>query len=305
MSRTFLFPGQGVNILPALEDWHRSSALVRALVDPVLDALYLSREALYRHGGRELQSTGALQPLLTALSLGILAELREAGAADPSWVVGHSLGEIAALSAAGAVGAPDAVEIARIRGHLMGEANKASPSGMLALVGCDQTLVDKAIDLGRCHGRIGLAAMNAPDEWVLSGDEAALIAVRGRFPSVRLPVSGGFHGPSLTNAARELEQELARFRFSRPRIGFVSSITGRPLDHGTDMARHLAGQLTAHILWTDCLKFLADSGVNEFVTVGPGKILRGLLRKNFGIGVSVDGTDTPDECQRTMEALAS
>jgi len=305
MSRAFLFPGQGVNILPALEDWCRSSALVCALIDPVLNALHLSHDALFRHGGRELQSTGALQPLLTALSLGILAELREAGAADPSWVAGHSLGELAALSAAGAVGAPDAVEIARIRGRLMGEANKASPGGMLALIGCDRTLVNRAIHFGLGHGRIGLAARNAPDEWVLSGDEAALIAVCGRFPSVRLPVSGGFHGPSLTDAAQELEQELARFRFSRPRIGFVSSVTGRPLDHGTDMARHLAGQLTAPILWTDCLKFLADSGVNEFVTVGPGKILRGLLRKNFGTGVSVNGTDTPDECQRTREALAS
>lgn len=303
MSLGILFPGQGINILQSLEDWLSESEKVYRWVSAAVSMIRLDLDALFKHGGRALQATDVFQPVLTGLSVGILEELEVAGSIKPSWVAGHSLGEIAALCCAGIMNGKQAVTIAALRGRWMGKADHEHPGGMLALLGCGQKSIDEALDLGRRRGQIFLAAKNAPDEWVLSGEERALKEVAARFKSVRLPVSGSFHGQSYSEAAQAFREELARMKFFPPGVGIVSSLTGRPLKSIEKLPDRLAEQLIRPILWSDTLSFMAASGVSKFLTIGPGKVMRGLVRKNLGNQFSVFGSDSPRELRQTMEVL--
>lgn len=303
MSLGILFPGQGIDILQSLEDWVKKSEKVYRSVSAAVSMICLDLDRLFKRGGYALQATDVLQPVLTGLSVGILEELEVAGSIKPSWVAGHSLGEIAALCCAGIINGQQAVKIAALRGRWMGKADREHPGGMLAMLGCDQKSVDEALNLGRRRGRIFLAAKNAPDEWVLSGEEMALREVAAKFQSVRLPVSGSFHGQSHSEVAQAFREELARIKFSPPRLGIVSSLTGRPLTSIDELPDRLAEQLIRPVLWSDTLSFMAASGVSKFLTIGPGKVLRGLVRKNLGNQISVFGSDSPRELYQTMETL--
>jgi len=220
--------------------------------------------------------TRFVQPALYCASVALWTE---GGRPGGDFVAGHSLGELAALVAAGSLDAEDGLRIAAQRGRLMQEAAEASPSGgMLALLGDDQL----ARDVASRHS-LTVANDNAPGQLVLSGpgdvlDDAAADGKGRGLRAVRLPVKGAFHTPAMAPVVPELESVLGEVEVRPPRVQILSCITARPFD---DVRRRLAEALVSPVRWRETLLALHGSGARRYLEVGPGKVLTGLVRRTL------------------------
>lgn len=254
------------------------------------------------HGGAQLERTDVLQPALVAACLAVTARLVEAGV-EPTVVAGHSVGEIAALAAAGAVSPESAIELAAARGRLMAREASLHPGGMLALQEATEQTVDAALAVGGQQGDIGLAVVNAPDQWVLSGELRALDAVGAQFPSRRLQVAGAWHSKLMTGALAEFEHALRTLSVRPLRTTLVVNRTGKPMEAIDDLIAVLVGQLVRPVQWMASLMMLERLEITDVVTVGPGRILRGLVRKNLGTRVRVHTTEDAIDVAHTIDRL--
>jgi [acyl-carrier-protein] S-malonyltransferase len=233
-----------------------------------------------------LRRTEVAQPALTAVGLGLYEALIERGA-RPAFVAGHSVGEMAAFAAAGVFPPETAVELAAERGRLMAAAAEANPGGMLALKVESPDEVPAALAVGARQGWIEVGAENGPTEWVLTGDKAALAAVAARFTAVPLPVVGPWHSRGMREAEQGFRRLLARTPLHPPRCGLIANRDGRLVGDDADLADLLAGQLTRPIAWAATIATLVRLRTRTWVVLGPGRGLRGLVRKNAGLDAHV------------------
>jgi acyl transferase domain-containing protein len=298
----FLFPGQGSRGLLAALDLAEARGPACALLDRACAATGVPRGRLRAQGGRVLERTAVLQPVLTALALGVYREMAEAGVAC-DLVLGHSLGELAAWSATGAVSPEDAIEAAALRGRLMEREAARHPGGMIAIPGGD---AEVTLALALAPGA-SVAAWNAPDEVVLAGPEDAVLAVARALPSRRLAVAGAWHGPAMAGAVEELRVALHRLPRRAPSVRLVSGADG-DVAPPEGIADRLADQLVRPVRFAAALARLRALGARTVVTVGPGAVLRGLVRKTLGpepAGPRVLTTDDAGSLARTLDALLS
>jgi [acyl-carrier-protein] S-malonyltransferase len=228
----------------------------------------------------ELVRTDLQQPALVATSLAVLAALRTRGY-EPDFVVGHSVGEFAALAAAGALETEDAIALVRERGLAMAEAARENPGSMAAILGLADEVVEK---LCTQISRVWPANYNCPGQIVVSGenpavDECCSEAERqGARRTVKLRVSGAFHSPLIERAAERLRPAVEKARFSEPIAPFVSTVTAK-IEPAQRFAALLVEQLTAPVKFTQAARELMRQGVKVFVEVGPGNVLTGLLKR--------------------------
>jgi len=228
----------------------------------------------------EIVDTSIQQPALLATCLATLAAL-EARGLRPDVVVGHSVGEFAALAAAGAIEVEDAIALVRERGLAMAEAAKAHPGSMAAILG----LEDEVVEL-LCRKILGVwpANYNCPGQVVVSGENDAVdeccseAQARGARRTVRLPISGAFHSPLVARAADRLRPAIDRVRFHDLQVPFMSTVTAR-IEDGQKLASLLVDQLTAPVRYTQATRELIRNGVRTFVEVGPGNVLSGLVKR--------------------------
>jgi [acyl-carrier-protein] S-malonyltransferase len=220
------------------------------------------------------EGTRFQQPAIFAASLAGW-ERRQA---DPAVLAGHSLGELTALVAAGALPAAEGVRLVAARGRLMDEAARAQGGGMLA-VKAGAADVQPVLEATG----ISLANDNAPRQVVLSGSEPQLVAAEtlladlGR-RSMRLPVSGAFHSPLMEPAVARFRAAVDSVDFAAPRIPVVSCITAEPVERP---APALVAALTSPVRWVETLRALQSRGVERFVETGPGNVLTGLVRRTL------------------------
>jgi [acyl-carrier-protein] S-malonyltransferase len=199
---------------------------------------------------------------------------------EPDAAAGHSLGEFAALAAAGAIDETDALVLVTARGRLMDAAAcEGPPAGMLALLKGNP---GQAEGIARDHG-LTVANDNAPGQVVLSGpsdalDAAAEAADRAGLRAMRLPVKGPFHSPAMEPAVPALRAALDRVPVRAPRFPVFSSITAKPFE---DIRHELALALTHGVRWRETLLALRDAGVRRFAETGPGKVVTGLVRRTL------------------------
>jgi malonyl CoA-acyl carrier protein transacylase len=214
-----------------------------------------------------------------ALYCATIASWESAGRPGADLLAGHSLGELPALVAAGSIGVDDGLRLAVRRGELMQAAAEAAPGGaMLAVLGDDAL----ARELAERH-RLVVANDNAPGQLVLSGqgdavDEVAVEAKARGAKSVRLPVAGAFHSSAMVPAVASFRDALARTEVRPPRVPVVSGVTAAPM---VDPRGALADALTNPVRWREVLGTLAELGTERFVDVGPGKVLKGLVRRTL------------------------
>ncbi|HYV46087.1 MAG TPA: ACP S-malonyltransferase [Myxococcaceae bacterium] len=286
----FLFPGQGSESPGMGAALLRRSARTRALLARASRALDLDLEAAVARGHPLLRRTEALQPVLLAIGLGLAEELERSGT-TASAVAGHSVGEMAAVCAAGYLAAEEAMDAVVERGRLMAEAARLHPGGMAALRARAQGEVSAALEVGLAAGPVGVAAHNGPTQWVLSGSARALAAVASRFPTVPLPVSGPWHSELMADAERRWLPFLRQLQWRPPRLALVAGQTGQVVEDGDDLPALLAAQLTRPVRWAEALRTLADAGVEAWHVLGPGRTLRGLCRENLGLQVQVQILD--------------
>jgi [acyl-carrier-protein] S-malonyltransferase len=282
----FLFPGQGAELLGMGGTLLEREGPVRKLLGRASRALGIDLAAAVAKGAPVLHRTDVGQAALTAVCIGLAQELISAGQ-RPDAVAGHSLGELAAFCIAGCLEPEEAVDCALARGRLMAEAARRSPGGMAAVRIREEDL-PALLD----GSELQIAAHNAPEEWVLTGDRAALAAVARRFAAVPLAVAGPWHSRAMSGAQDEWRDALRQLRWRPPAIPLVANATGRFVV-GEDPSELLAGQLTLPVRWAATLRTLAEAGVSSFCVVGPGRVLRGLCRANLGVAARVvisDGT---------------
>jgi [acyl-carrier-protein] S-malonyltransferase len=277
----FCFPGQGsieagmgrdfAEAVPAAMDvFRRGSA-----------ATGLDLERLCFHAdAEELVDTAVQQSALVATSLAVLAALQERGI-KADFVIGHSVGEFAALAAAEAMTLEEAMTLVRERGLAMAEAAERNPGSMAAILG----LADDVVE-GLCRRILGVwpANYNCPGQIVVSGENPAvdecieLAQEAGARRTVKLKVSGAFHSPLVARAADRLRPAIERVKFEDPVAPFMSTVTAR-LESAQRMAPLLVDQLTAPVRFTQAASELMREGVKTFVEVGPGNVLSGLVRR--------------------------
>jgi [acyl-carrier-protein] S-malonyltransferase len=302
----FCFPGQGslavgmgrevAEAVPeALDVFERSSAAA---------GLDLQR-LCFGATEEELVETEVQQPALVATSLAVLAGIRARGI-KPDFVVGHSVGEFAALAAAGALKVEEAVALVRERGLAMAEAARSNPGSMAAILGLDDEVVER---ICRRILNVWPANYNCPGQIVVSGenpavDEACATAEEeGARRAVRLRVSGAFHSPLVARAADRFRPALERVKFAEPSAPFMSTVTAR-IESAKRMGPLLVEQLTAPVRFTQAAQALIKDGAHTFVEVGPGNVLAGLV-KRIDRSVKTISVSTPEEIDELEETLAS
>jgi [acyl-carrier-protein] S-malonyltransferase len=302
----FCFPGQG-----SLE-----VGMGREIAEAVPEAM-----AVFRRGSEaagldlerlcfeapldELIQTEVQQPALVATSLAVLAALRARGF-EPDYVVGHSVGEFAALAAAEAMDVEEAIGLVRERGLAMAEAARQHPGSMAAILG----LADEAVER-LCRKILGVwpANYNCPGQVVVSGETAAVDECcaeaerEGARRTVKLQVSGAFHSPLVARAADRLRPAIERVRFSEPAAPFMSTVTAK-IEGAQRLSTLLVDQLTAPVRFTQAASELAREGVRTFVEVGPGNVLSGLVKRidRSVKSISVNNLAALDKVEETLSA---
>jgi [acyl-carrier-protein] S-malonyltransferase len=298
----FLFPGQAVAVGAAAAEWHARSGTARGLLDRAAERAGTTVARVLHAGSGAFDDTAVYQPVVTALCVGAFLEVRARGVA-PDVVAGHSLGELAACVAAGVLTPEAAVDVAATRGAAMARAAGRRPGGMVALRVNSREAALEAAEGVAALGRVEIAAHNAADEWVLSGDWAALRALPARFAPVALATDGPWHSSAMEPAVAEYRAALLQALHGRPRLTLVSNATGSPVGPGDDLVELLAGQLTRPVEWAATLATLSGMAVERFVTIGPAKALRGLARRGLGRGVRLEGVDVPEDLPAVAGAL--
>jgi [acyl-carrier-protein] S-malonyltransferase len=277
----FCFPGQG-----SLE-----AGMGREVAESVPEAMEVYRVGSEASGLdlkklcfdsplEDLVRTEVQQPALVATSLAVLAALRARGIA-PDYVVGHSVGEFAAIAAANSIDTGEAIGLVRERGLAMAEAARESDGTMAAILGLDDEVVEQL-----CAEIEGVwpANYNCPGQIVVSGEEGAVEKLvrkateLGARRAVTLKVSGAFHSPLVAKAAEMLRPAVERVRFADPVAPFMSTVTAR-IEPAQRMAGLLVEQVTAPVKFTQAAHGLMKEGVRTFVEVGPGNVLSGLLKR--------------------------
>jgi malonyl CoA-acyl carrier protein transacylase len=264
-----LFPGQGSQT----PDMYETVATVRPdLLEQVKDVVGEDPFALADEG------TQYAQPAIFCASLAGWAAL---GSPRGDMMAGHSLGELGALVAAGSLRERDALELVALRGRLMQEAgDRAGDGGMIAVMGAGAA--EQAPALAEAHG-LSVANDNSPQQVVLSGarealPKAAAAATELGLRPMELPVTGAFHSPMMASAVPDFTAALARVEVSEPKVTVVSAVTAEPFD---DIRRRLAEALTRPVRWRETMLALHALGAERFVEVGPGRVLRGLVKRTL------------------------
>ena len=277
----FCFPGQGsleegmgreiAEAFPAAREVYRIGSEATGLD---LEELCFSTPL------ERLVDTEVQQPALVATSLAVLEALRSRGI-RAEYVIGHSVGEFAALAAAKSVGIAETIALVRERGLAMAEAVKERPGSMAAILGLDDEVVERL-----CRKIFGVwpANYNCPGQIVVSGENDAVDELcakaeeEGARRTVKLKVSGAFHSPLVARAAERLRPAVESVKFGEPQAAFMSTVTAR-FEDAQRMGSLLVDQLTAPVRYTQAASELVKDGVKTFVEVGPGNVLSGLMKR--------------------------
>ena len=277
----FMFPGQGSFEAGMGKDVAEAVPEAMAVYDEGSEACGLDLKRLcFDTPAEQLVDTEVQQPALVATSLALDAALRARGIA-PHFVVGHSVGEFAALGSAQALSASEALALVRQRGQVMADAARQHPGSMAAILG----LADEAVE-ALCKKIAGVwpANYNCPGQLVISGetvsvDEACVEAEReGARRAVKLRVSGAFHTPLVERAAEHLRPAIEKVHLREGGAAFMSTVTAR-IEDVQRYGELLVEQLTAPVKFTQAARALVEQGVTTFVEVGPGSVLSGLLKR--------------------------
>ena len=277
----FCFPGQGSLETGMGRDIAEASPEAMEVFDIGSEASGLDLARLCFDTPLEgMVETELQQPALVATSLAMLAALRKRGFV-PDFVVGHSVGEFAALAAAGAMNVRDTIGLVRERGLAMAEAAKERPGSMAAILGLEDEVVERL-----CRKILGVwpANYNCPGQIVISGENSAVdeccarAEAQGARRTVKLRVSGAFHSPLVAHAAERLRPAVEKVRFVEPAAPFMSTVTAR-LESAQRMGPLLVDQLTAPVRFTQAATELVREGVRTFVEIGPGNVLSGLVKR--------------------------
>ena len=282
MSKTaFLFPGQGVQKCGMGKDFYENSSQAAKLFEEASEALRLDMKALCFEENDRLDQTEYTQAALVTTYLAMCRELESRGV-KPDITAGLSLGEYAAIAAAGAMSDLDAIRLVRKRGMLMQNTVPAGEGAMCAILALDEKKIEEVLNE---IPDVTIANYNCPGQIVITGKTAAVemaaawLKEAGARRTLMLNVSGPFHSPMLEPAGAALRQELEQVTFQKLQIPYVTNVNACEITDASEIPELLVRQMYSPVRWMQSMEYMLKSGVDTFVEIGPGKTLEGFLKK--------------------------
>ena len=298
--KAFVFPGQGSQYCGMGRDIFEAFPAARTMMERANELLgYSITDIMFSGSEEELRQTKDTQPAIFLHSIAVATLI---GSKDITMTAGHSLGEYTALCFAGAIGFDDALRIVAKRGDLMQNAGKQNPGTMAAIIGMPDNALDSLLAEAGREGIIQAANFNSPGQVVLSGDIAAvkkaveLAPSKGSRMAKELVVSGAFHSPLMKPAEQELSAALDQIDIQPATIPVCMNAIAQPVTSAAEIRKNLILQLTSSVLWTQSIESMIQSGITEFVEIGPQKVLQGLI-KRIDKTVTTRGVDNAADIQ--------
>ncbi|MBK7265890.1 MAG: ACP S-malonyltransferase [Ignavibacteriales bacterium] len=281
--RALLFPGQGSQYVGMASDLYENSVEAKEMIKTADAALGVPLSHIMFNGPEEeLKQTEYTQPAIFVHSVVLASLLRRL---DFEGAAGHSLGEYSALVACGAIQYYDAVQLVRFRGQGMQQAGTDFPGTMAAVIGLDRETLENICKEASAEGIVQCANFNSPGQIVISGSVSGVLkgmelakAAKARLVS-QLTVSGAFHSPLMQSAKDQLKLKLDSVNFYDAKFPVYANVTGKPEKDKEEIKQNLFLQVTAPVMWEDTIRNMIADGFDEFVEVGPGRVLQGLVKR--------------------------
>lgn len=281
----YIFPGQGAQYVGMGKELYQSSKIARDILDRAEKLLGFEIKRICFEGPEEsLKPTIVCQPAIFTLSIACLQVfLSHAKSKNISakFAAGLSLGEYSALVAAGAIFFDEAIALVKQRAEFMEEESRKHPGKMAAIIGMD---TEKVLKIAEGVGA-EVANLNAPGQVVISGpasnvEKAKELALKeGAKAAVLLEVSGAFHSSLMKGAALRFSEVLKSVKLSIPQFPVISNVTALPETQPEQICQNLAQQVTSSVRWEDSIRHIVSRGVTTFLEIGPGKVLKGIIRR--------------------------
>ena len=280
--KTFVFPGQGAQYVGMGKDLYDHSPKARELFERANKILGFRITDLMFNGNEEdLKQTKVTQPAIFLHSVILAKTLGDSF--KPEMVAGHSLGELSALVANGVLTFEDGLKLVSKRALAMQKACEMQQSTMAAVLNLDDAVVEEVCE--SIEGVVVAANYNCPGQLVISGEIEAIdkacatLLERGAKRALKLPVGGAFHSPLMEPAREELAEAIKNTTFSEPTCPIYQNVVAKAVTNPDEIKANLIAQLTAPVRWTQSVQAMIADGASEFIEVGPGKVLQGLVKK--------------------------
>jgi len=280
--KAFVFPGQGAQFPGMGKELFDNNAAAKARFEEANDILGFDiTNIMFEGSAEDLKQTKVTQPAIFLHSTILAESLGNAFA--PNMVAGHSLGEISALVANKTLAFADGLSLVSKRALAMQKACEIAPSTMAAVLGLEDAIVEDICN--KTEGVVVAANYNCPGQLVISGEVAAIekacesLKEAGARRALVLPVGGAFHSPMMEPAKKELELAIDNTLFSEGICPIYQNVTAKAVSDTAEIKENLKKQLTAPVRWTQSVQQMVADGATEFVEVGPGKVLQGLVKK--------------------------
>ena len=278
----FVFPGQGSQFSGMGHELYKSNKKVKLLFDQSDEVLGFSlSKIMFRGSDDELKQTKVTQPAIFLHSIAELTILSETQ--SPAAVAGHSLGEFSALVANNTISFEDGLKLVFLRAKAMQKSCENTNGTMAAILGLDDEKIKEICT--NYNGNVIAANFNCPGQVVISGEINAVKDICEKFNSLGarrsliLPVGGAFHSSLMNDAKSELKEAIDSTNFSEPSCPIYQNFNSNKTVVISEIKNNLINQLTNPVLWTQTVNNMINDGINDFIEVGPGKVLQGLIRK--------------------------
>ncbi len=289
--KAFVFPGQGAQFVGMGKDLYDNNHVAKEMFEKANEILgFRITDLMFEGTDEDLRQTKVTQPAIFLHSVILAKTMGEEF--DPSMVAGHSLGEFSALVAAGALSFEDGLRLVSARAQAMQKACEINPSTMAAVLALPDEKVEEIC--AGVDGTVVCANYNCPGQLVISGEVEAIDAAcaklleAGAKRALKLKVGGGFHSPCMEPARAELAEAIERTDFHTPAVPVYQNVDAKPHTDPAEIKANLVAQLTAPVRWTQSVQNMVADGADEFIEVGPGKVLQGLVAK-IARGVATSG----------------
>lgn len=302
MKNVALFSGQGSQYVGMLSDYYNQSDVAKKYIDKSNDILGFSlSEICFEGPADKLKETRFTQPAIFLHSTITFELVKDKFNFDAT--AGHSVGEYAAMYASGVFSFEDALKLVSLRGELMFSAGENKPGTMFAVIGMDdEKVIEICSELNINDNVVVPANFNSPGQVVISGsrdylrENANIFKENGARMVMELPVSGAFHSPLLEPAKNKLGEAIESINFKEAEIPVYNNIDASKESNPKILKQKLIGQLTSPVLWTQTLNNLNKDGFNNYIELGPGKVLQGLVKRTLK-GVEINGFDKYEDVQ--------
>ena len=298
-----IFPGQGSQMVGMGKELHKKYTLVQDLFKEADNTLEFSLSNLILEGSKEeLDLTENTQPAIFLLSYSIFKLINEEFNIDlnkASFFAGHSLGEYTALASAGTLAFSDALKILKIRGKIMQSSVPKGEGGMVAVLGSKIKIVEKIIEDNKDKYECFIANDNSEGQIVVSGKikelEKLMIDLKvNNIKNIKLPVSAPFHCKLMNKATIVMREEISKLNFEEPKNILISNVTGKEISNVNELKDLLVSQIENRVRWRESVLLMINKGTNQFIEIGPGKVLSGLI-KRIDRSVKVSAINTEED----------